>query len=941
MHCVAYRFRYGNGAHSGKLEVRVIRAPISSSRALILLDPLSGWSHNLDRRKDTSNREAMAVPPASDNVTASAELEHERDVITKDTPMSQILLHLRLRGIPNLTEEVDLGSVSNYPIATGGFSDIFGAKRQNGAQVAIKLPRIVSSDPRDAGLQIASRSVYNWSKCRHPNIHEFLGVMLFHDRIGMISSWESNGNIRNYLQSEDVSVTDRLRLCAEISEGVAHLHQNGIVHGDIKGNNVLVSLDGTAMLTDFDDTELGERSLVFTATRKLSFSLRWTAPELVLGELSCKTRESDVYSLGMEVMTSKEPWAHIRGDAMVYGALLRREIPPRTSEIPGDDLWNLLTECWKSESQARPGSRYLLDTVKSIWTDSFEQQKAKIENSWTDISSTSESEFGIDSRRGQPISRHHTIVSTDYEANNCRHERRAQPSRRAARKLKREQRQERHERREARKPHSRDLERAISALQSHSRSRMSSRRNPVTLTTRSGRFLKEELKKFRLFLSKTEKDLSTLQDNVQDLTERLRIQSKLTATAEARCQDYRWRLQDAETARERAESNAFRRYIKSSRLQAIYETARAQQEEILRELEALQEDSDETDWETARMRFKARKSREDQRGRKHRHHKIERIAERVQQERPMPQIVTESVVYEEESTESRRTTPLTRTPESSERDPNPIIPPPPIIPPFEPEHDSDPLPDLPSPPPDIQMPEVVDPAPLPPVGSSTWTDWKNRLGRMARRSNSYSNSESYSQDSYLDDPGMQGGYPVYIPVDRDVPSRSQYHGTESNILSRSQYASRERNIPSRSQYSPPERDIPPRSHYAPERGASPQPRQSSSHGNPVAISKYMPLGEVVSHLIIRGCQDLSKHLNELTFSVLPSRYGGSGDVYCGKLLDLTVVCVKVPRISEDTSQSAKSQVVSPADWVLPTYVLKSSQVRIAEGGPAEGGAVYT
>ncbi|CAE6444565.1 unnamed protein product [Rhizoctonia solani] len=343
----------------------------------------------------------------SDYTNALANPKYGRDVITRDTPISQILLHLTLRGIPNLTEEIDLGSVSNYPIATGGFSDIFGAQRRNGTSVVIKLPRIVSDDPSNADLQIASRGVYNWSKCRHPNIHEFLGFVIFYDRIGMVSTWESNGNVRNYLQCGDLPAADRLRLCVEISEGVSYLHQAGIVrdahfndnqlftlqcqvHGDIKGNNVLISWDGTAVLTDFDDAELGERSLVFRMTGKLALSLRWAAPELVLGKVSRKSRESDVYSLGMvypsfstiytyfakahapdytrksligEVMSSKLPWAHIQGDVMIIGAILRKETPPRTSEILGDHLWSILTGCWRSEPQARPGSGYVLDTL--------------------------------------------------------------------------------------------------------------------------------------------------------------------------------------------------------------------------------------------------------------------------------------------------------------------------------------------------------------------------------------------------------------------------------------------------------------------------------------------------------------------------------------------------------------------------------------------------
>ncbi|CAE6339882.1 unnamed protein product [Rhizoctonia solani] len=464
---------------------------------------------------------------------------------------------------------------------------------------------------------------------------------------------------------------------------------------------------------------------------------------------------------------------------------------------------------------------------------------------------------------GQPTSRHHTIILTDPESASRREKRRAereaQQARRAERELKREQRQERRERREARKAHSRDLERVIAALQSHSRSRTSSRRSPVTPTTRSGTFIDEELEKLKLTLTESERDLATLRNNVRDLTERLEIESKRAAAAESQYKEYHQRLRNAEVARKKAEADASRESEESSRLKVIYETARAQQEEIQRELDALQEERDEADREAAEARTKARKfheelliaqareagrregRREAQRERKHHRHEkekiVERIVERVQQEQPTPRIVTQSVVYEEEEgTESRRTTPRAHTPELSEREPSPIPPPPPpIIPPLDPQRDVEPFPDLPEPPQGIQMPEVVDPAPLPPVGSSTWTNWKNKLGGKLKRSNS--RTETYSQDSYLDDPGMQGGHPVYLPGDRDIPSRSQFTATDRDIPSRSQLAS-ERDIPSRSQYAP-ERDIPSRSQYAPERNIPSRSQYAPERDIP-SRSQYAP-----------------------------------------------------------------------------------------------------
>ncbi|CUA72981.1 MAP kinase kinase kinase mkh1 [Schizosaccharomyces pombe 972h-] [Rhizoctonia solani] len=654
---------------------------------------------------------AEATPAAAQASysTSPSTKQPERDVITKDTPISQILSHLTRRGIPNLTEEIDLDSVSNYPVATGGFSDIFGAQQNNGGHVVIKLPRIVSSDPGGAGLQIASRGVYNWSKCRHPNVHEFLGFVVFYDRIGMVSTWESNGNVRNYLQCEDLSVTDRLRLCTEISEGVSYLHQAGIVHGDIKGNNVLISWDGTAMLTDFDDAELGERSLVFTMTGKLALSLRWTAPELVLGELNHKTRESDVYSLGMtilEVITTKVPWAHIRGEAMIYSALLRKEVPPRASEIIEDDLWNLLTDCWKREPQARPSSRGVLNTMKVIWEDSVDRQPVAIELSPPPIETELSPAPTLSDGDGPELEEHDSLPSISDRAT----------------------------------------------------------------------IVSDEV------VSPMEESLPQPIPDESSISESLSDESSLSES------------------------------LPSASGSAL-------------SVPALISVGAPMDWSAS-----SRSSG---------------------------------------SLGSISTSPSLRSLHSSMQSVGKIEP-------------------------------VITPSTDTSVSSRVYDGVPSGPASISSRP---------SIDSASDGLGIVVG-----PPDSDrssVHMRSEsYEATSSEIS-----------------FSP---------------GPS-EPEVPNQVGGIVAISKFMPLDDVVSHLIVRGCRDLSQHLDELTFSVLPCRYGGSGDVYCGKLLDSTVVCVKVPRISEDSFQSARNQVYASREihtWnkcnhvnVLPLLGLALFRGRIATLSP--------
>lgn len=84
----------------------------------------------------------------------------------------------------------------------------------------------------------------------------------------------------------------------EIAEGLAYLHQRSIIHGDLKGNNVLISSGEHVLLCDF--------GLAKHVTYRTSTSLRgagsipWQSPELLQDE-GRRTVQSDVYAFGITV----------------------------------------------------------------------------------------------------------------------------------------------------------------------------------------------------------------------------------------------------------------------------------------------------------------------------------------------------------------------------------------------------------------------------------------------------------------------------------------------------------------------------------------------------------------------------------------------------------------------------------------------------------------
>ncbi|KAG9089131.1 hypothetical protein FS749_001594 [Ceratobasidium sp. UAMH 11750] len=117
----------------------------------------------------------------------------------------------------------------------------------------------------------------------------------------MVSLWVENGSLPSYLDKH--LGVDRCSMSAQVCRGLEYLHDIGMVHGDLKGQNILVSDNGTPMITDFGNAVLQQGTLMFTETKHApQFTPRWTAPELMEEDGIRQSQEADVYALGMTIL---------------------------------------------------------------------------------------------------------------------------------------------------------------------------------------------------------------------------------------------------------------------------------------------------------------------------------------------------------------------------------------------------------------------------------------------------------------------------------------------------------------------------------------------------------------------------------------------------------------------------------------------------------------
>ncbi|KAG8796550.1 hypothetical protein FRC12_019057 [Ceratobasidium sp. 428] len=163
--------------------------------------------------------------------------------------------------------------------------------------------------------------------------------------------------------------------CIQVANGLAYLHESGMVHGDLKSHNVLVSGEGVAKITGFEVAALAEHFSAFgNATKFDGGSSVLKAPELITREGSDppESTASDVYALGMtilEVITSNVPFYEYKFDPWVTLAVMEGKHPEQPPEFStstkfGDRLWSIMLECWNIQPQHRPMAKLIKQKIE-------------------------------------------------------------------------------------------------------------------------------------------------------------------------------------------------------------------------------------------------------------------------------------------------------------------------------------------------------------------------------------------------------------------------------------------------------------------------------------------------------------------------------------------------------------------------------------------------
>ncbi|KAG8902176.1 hypothetical protein FRC00_000985 [Tulasnella sp. 408] len=182
--------------------------------------------------------------------------------------------------------------INMEPSSRGGFGDVLEGTHSVIGRVALK--RLRNSSER-AVIRRFEREAAVWSGLRHVHVLKLLGTLHKNGEFYLVSPFQINGSLMRFVANHPQ--VNRIKLLREAADGLTYLHEQKIIHGDIKGDNILISNLRTALVCDFGLSKMGD-SKTSTGMKGAGSSF-WMSPEVLLEQP--KSFKSDVYSFGMTI----------------------------------------------------------------------------------------------------------------------------------------------------------------------------------------------------------------------------------------------------------------------------------------------------------------------------------------------------------------------------------------------------------------------------------------------------------------------------------------------------------------------------------------------------------------------------------------------------------------------------------------------------------------
>jgi len=276
--------------------------------------------------------------------------------------------------------------VGPYEVITllgeGGMGEVYhGRDPRLGRDIAIKVLTHDSAHDADAIARF-EREARAIAALSHPNVLSIFDVGRDNETLFVVTELLEGTTLRERLRGEPMNWRGAVSVGAEIAEGLAAAHARGVVHRDLKPDNVFITREGRVKILDFglaqtdpfltgDTTDLPTTKFN-TDPGTVVGTLGYIAPEQLRGEAVSVT--ADLFSLGcilFEMVTTKRPFQRGSGAATI-AAILKEEISPEDlADAVPPEFQRVIEGCLeKNPLQRFQSARDLALTLRAIASSS-------------------------------------------------------------------------------------------------------------------------------------------------------------------------------------------------------------------------------------------------------------------------------------------------------------------------------------------------------------------------------------------------------------------------------------------------------------------------------------------------------------------------------------------------------------------------------------------
>ncbi|CAL1398115.1 unnamed protein product [Linum trigynum] len=259
--------------------------------------------------------------------------------------------------------EIDLKQLKfDNMVASGSYGDLYKGTycSQEVAIKVLKAERVNTDMQREF-----AQEVYIMRKVRHKNVVQFIGACTKPPSLCIVTEFMSGGSVYDYLHKHKgvFKLPSLLKVAIDISKGMNYLHQNNIIHRDLKAANLLMDENEVVKVADFGVARVKTQSGVMTAE---TGTYRWMAPEVI--EHKPYDHKADVFSFAIvlwELLTGKLPYEYLTPLQAAVG-VVQKGLRPTIPKHSNPKLADLLEKCWQQDPALRPDFSEIIENLQQI-----------------------------------------------------------------------------------------------------------------------------------------------------------------------------------------------------------------------------------------------------------------------------------------------------------------------------------------------------------------------------------------------------------------------------------------------------------------------------------------------------------------------------------------------------------------------------------------------